>query len=112
MLAEVLPNSFSYNSAAKSFVALGDWRKVEQLMTSLRNDGLAFDDFCLTSLLHAYGNAKPKQQQLAESVFQEFLAEKPNGVSSNSVSSPSLPGCKNAADALCDKCGLNQNAIQ
>merc|ERR1719265_2587231 len=111
MLAEVLPNSFSYNSASKPFVALGDYRKVEQLMTSLRNDGLAFDDFCLTSLLHAYGNAKPKQQQLAESVFQEFLAEKPNGVSSNAVTALGRVIGKNAADKLCDKCGLNQNAI-
>ena len=68
-LAEVLPNSFSYNSAAKPFVALGDYKKVEQLMANMRRDGLAFDDFCLTSVLHAYGNAKPKQQQRAESAL-------------------------------------------
>merc|ERR1719262_1338712 len=110
-LAEVLPNSFSYNSAAKPFVALGDWKKVEQLMASLRSDGLAFDDFCLTSLLHAYGNAKPKQQQRAESVFREFVAEKPKGVSSNAVAALGRVIGKNAADALCDKCGLDQEAI-
>merc|ERR1719482_2513903 len=110
-LAEVLPNSFSYNSVSKPFVALGDYRKVEQLMTSLRSDGLAFDDFCLTSLLHAYGNAKPKQQQLAESVFQEFVAEKPKGVSSNAVAALGRVIGKNAADALCDKCGLDRDAI-
>merc|ERR1719231_110662 len=110
-LAEVLPNSFSYNSASKPFVALGDFRKVEQLMQNLRNDGLAFDDFCLTSLLHAYGNAKPKQQQRAESLFREFVAEKPNGVSSNALAALGRVIGKDAADALCDKCGLDRNAI-
>merc|ERR1719171_662201 len=101
-LAEVLPNSFSYNSAAKPYVALGDWRKVEQLMGNLRNDGLAFDDFCLTSLLHSYGNAKPKQQQRAEAAFREFVAEKPKGVSSNAVNSLGRVIGRNAADALCE----------
>merc|ERR1719265_3141748 len=111
MLAEVLPNSFSYNSAAKSFVALGDWRKVEQLMSSLRNDGLAFDDFCLTSLLHAYGNSKPKQQQRAEAAFREFVAEKTKGVSSNAVAALGRVIGKSAADSLCAQCGLDQDAI-
>merc|ERR1719262_144554 len=110
-LAEVLPNSFSYNSAAKPFVALGDYKKVEQLMANLRNEGLPFDDFCLTSLLHAYGNAKPKQQQRAESVFREFVAERPKCVSSNAVAALSRVIGKNAADAVCDKCGLDQDAI-
>merc|ERR1719310_275675 len=110
-LAEVLPNSFSYNSAAKPFVALGDFKKVEQLMASLRSDGLAFDDFCLTSLLHAYGNAKPKQQQRAESAFREFVAEKPKAVSSNAIASLGRVIGRNAADALCEKCGLDQEAI-
>merc|ERR1719265_1438818 len=110
-LSEVLPNSFSYNSAAKPFVALGDYRKVEQLMENLRSDGLAFDDFCLTSLLHAYGNSKPKQQQRAECAFQEFAAAKPRGVSSNAVAALGRVIGKNAADALCDKCGLYRDAI-
>merc|ERR1719198_2457146 len=110
-LAEVLPNSFSYNSAAKPFVSLGDYQKVEQLMANLRFDGLAFDDFCLTSLLHAYGNAKPKQQQRAESAFQEFAAAKPRGVSSNAVAALGRVIGKNAADALCDRCGLDPNSI-
>merc|ERR550514_2200243 len=102
--ADVLPNSFSYNSAAKSFVNAGDWKKVEQLMTDLRSDGLPFDDFCLTSVLHAYGNAKPKQHQRATDAFQEFVAEKPKGVSSNSIAALSRVIGRNAADALCDKC--------
>merc|ERR1719420_2342986 len=110
-LAEVLPNSFSYNSACKPFVALGDYKKVEQLMASLRSDGLAFDDFCLTSLLHAYGNAKPRQQQRAESVFQEFVADKPKSISVNAVSALGRVMGKNAADALCDQCGLDPHAI-
>merc|ERR1719155_345212 len=80
-------------------------------MTNLRNEGLAFDDFCLTSLLHAYGNAKPKQQHRAESVFREFVAEKPNGVSSNALAALGRVIGKDAADALCDKCGLDRNAI-
>merc|ERR1719160_2480072 len=110
-LAEVLPNSFSYNSVAKAYVAQGDYKKVEHLMTNLRNDGLAFDDFCLTSLLHAYGNAKPKQQQRAESVFREFVAERPRRLSSNAVAALSRVIGKSAADALCDKCGLDCDAI-
>merc|ERR1719201_2426955 len=110
-LAEVLPNSFSYNSACKPFVALGDYKKVEQLMANLRSDGLAFDDFCLTSLLHSYGNAKPKQQQRAESVFREFVAEKPKGVTSNAVEALGRVVGKSAANALCGKCGLDPDAI-
>merc|ERR1719375_1918393 len=110
-LAEVLPNSFSYNSASKPFVALGDYKKVEQLMVNLRNDGLAFDDFCLTSLLHAYGNAKPKQQQRAESVFREFVAEKPRILSMNSLQVLARVIGKNAADALCSKCGVDRQNL-
>merc|ERR1719161_2278875 len=110
-LAEVLPNSFSYNSACKPFVALGEYKKVEQLMTNLRNDGLVFDDFCLSSLLHAYGNAKPKQQQRAESAFREFVAEKPKGVTLNAVAALGRVIGKNAAETLCAQCGLDQNAI-
>merc|ERR1719263_1136 len=109
--AEVRPNSFSYNSVSKPFVALGDYKKVEQLMANLRFDGLAFDDFCLTSLLHAYGNAKPKQQQRAESAFREFVAHNPRGVSSNAVAALGRVLGKNAADALVDKCGLNRETI-
>merc|ERR1719453_1842575 len=110
-LAEVLPNSFSYNSVAKAYVSQGDYRKVENLMANLRSEGLAFDDFCLTSLLHAYGNAKPRQHQRAEAVFREFVAEKPKGVSANAVAALGRVIGKNAADALCDKCGLDQEAI-
>merc|ERR1719155_476883 len=96
--ADVLPNSFSYNSACKPFVALGDYKKVEQLMANLRSDGLAFDDFWLTSLLNAYGNAKPKQQQRAESAFREFAAEKPKGMSFNAISALGRVIGKSAAD--------------
>merc|ERR1719443_1731564 len=111
-LAEVLPNSFSYNSACKPFVALGDYKKVEQLMANLRSDGLAFDDFCLTSMLHAYGNAKPKQQQRAEAAFRQFVAEKPKGVSSNAIQALGRVIGKNPAETLCAQCGLDPNAIE
>merc|ERR1719191_2707896 len=80
-------------------------------MASLRSDGLAFDDFCLTSLLHAYGNAKPRQQQRAEAVFREFVAEKPKGVSSAAIAALGRVIGKSAADAVCDKCGLDRDAI-
>merc|ERR1719159_654181 len=73
--AEVLPNSFSYNQAAKPYVAKGDYRRVEKLMSQLRSDGLPYDDFCLTSLLYAYSNAKPKQRGKAEAVLREHAAE-------------------------------------
>merc|ERR1719272_595489 len=110
--ADVLPNSFSYNSAAKPFVALGDYKKVEQLMADLHNDGLAFDDFCLTSLLHAYGNAKPKQQQRAEMAFHEYVAQHPKGVSSNAIAALGRVIGRSAADILCKKCGLDREAIE
>merc|ERR1719456_660736 len=80
-------------------------------MANLRSDGLAYDDFCLTSLLHAYGNAKPKQQQRAESAFREFAAEKPKGMSSNAVAALSRVIGKSTADALCDKCGIDRNSL-
>merc|ERR1719375_73675 len=109
--ADVFPNSFSYNSVAKPFVALGDYRKVEQLMAELRNNGLPFDDFCLTSLLYAYGNAKPKQQKKAEAAFCEFVAEYPDGLSSNALAALGRVIGKSAADALCDSCGLDRKVI-
>merc|ERR1719161_95150 len=71
----VRPNSFSYNSVAKPFVAKGDYKKVEEIMGDLRDDGLAMDDFCLASLLHVYNNAKPKQHHLAELAFRRHAAE-------------------------------------
>merc|ERR1719171_2991963 len=110
--ADVYPNSFSYNSAAKPFVALGDYRKVEQLMADLRKDGLPFDDFCLTSLLHAYGNAKPKEQKKAETAFREYVAEHPKGLSSNALGALGRVIGRSAADALCEKCGLDREAIE
>merc|ERR1719158_784936 len=74
-LAEVLPNSFSYNQAAKPFVASGDYRHVEKLMSALASDGLPRDDFCLTSLLYAYGNCHPKQKRRAEEAFREYVSD-------------------------------------
>merc|ERR1719311_670086 len=110
--ADVHPNSFSYNSAAKPFVALGDYRKVEQLMADLRSSGLPFDDFCLTSLLYAYGNAKPKQQKKAEAAFCEHAAECPKELSSNALAALGRVIGRSAADSLCDKCGLDRSAIE
>jgi len=72
--AGVQPNSFTYNSAAKPFVVKGDYERVEQYMQHLRSEGSPLDDFCLTSLLHAYGNAKPKQPERAHEAVLEFLA--------------------------------------
>merc|ERR1719301_83508 len=72
--AGVQPNSFTYNSVAKPFVAKGDYERVEQFMKDLCSEGSQLDDFCLTSLLHAYGNAKPKQPGRAQEVVLEFLA--------------------------------------
>merc|ERR1719408_940659 len=72
--AGVQPNSFTYNSAAKPFVAKGDYERVEQFMKDLRSDGSPMDDFCLTSLVHAYGNAKPKQVFRAQAALKHFVA--------------------------------------
>merc|ERR1719333_2003797 len=101
--AGILPNSFSYNSAAKPHVARGDYRRVEELMNSLRADGLPYDDFCLTSLLYAYSNAKPKQREKAEAVFREYVAE---GVCVTSTSLQALSrACGHAeAETICNQC--------
>merc|ERR1719463_656015 len=72
--AGVQPNSFTYNSAAKPFVAKGQYDRVEKYMNDLRSDGAPLDDFCLTSLLHAYGNAKPKQTFRAQAALKHFLS--------------------------------------
>jgi len=71
--AGVQPNSFTYNSAAKPFVVKGDYERVEKYINDLRSEGSAVDDFCLTSLLHAYGNAKPKQTFRAQAALKQFL---------------------------------------
>merc|ERR1719333_1584593 len=109
--AGILPNSFSYNSAAKPHVARGDYRRVEELMKSLRSDGLPYDDFCLTSLLYAYSNAKPKQREKAEAVFREHVAE---GVRVTSTSLQALARvCGRAeAEAICSRCGVDSAAVQ
>merc|ERR1719217_1825139 len=72
--AGVQPNSFTYNSVAKPYVVEGDYERVEQFMKDLRSEGSPLDDFCLASLLHAYGNAKPKQPARAQDAVREFLA--------------------------------------
>merc|ERR1719217_1189547 len=71
--AGVQPNSFTYNSAAKPYVVKGDYERVEKFMSDLRSEGSPLDDFCLTSLLHAYGNAKPKQTFRAQAALKQFL---------------------------------------
>merc|ERR1719443_2191421 len=71
--AGVQPNSFTYNSAANPYVVKGDYERVEKFMSDLRSDGSPLDDFCLTSLLHAYGNAKPKQTFRAQAALRQFL---------------------------------------
>merc|ERR1719161_2825349 len=110
--ANVPPNSFSYNSAAKPFVASGDYCKVEQLMHDLKNDGELLDDFCLASLLNSYANAKPKQSQRAEAAFREFVTEHPEGVSPNTLAALGRAVGQTNADALCKKCGLDRQAIK
>jgi len=110
-LAEVLPNSFSYNQAAKAYVAQGDYRRVESLMSALRDDGLPPDDFCLTSLLYAYGNAHPKQRQRAETAFRKYVAD---GVtlSRNAIGALARVLGRGSADALCEQCGVDTRAIE
>jgi len=109
--AGILPNSFSYNSAAKPHAARGDYRRVEELMKSLRSDGLPYDDFCLTSLLYAYSNAKPKQREKAEAVFREHLAE---GVRVTSTSLQALARVSGRAEAesICARCGVNTASVE
>jgi len=92
----VKPNSFTYNSAAKPYLAKGNYTKVESLINDMRNSGLCVDDFCLTTLLHAYGNARPKQRQRAEDAFKQFVAE---GVSLTNTSMQALQRTVGRAEA-------------
>merc|ERR1719213_574086 len=104
--AKIKPNSFTYNSAAKPYVAKGNYNRVEHLMNGMRNNGLCMDDFCLTTLLHAYGNARPKQRQRAEDTFKNFTAE---GVSPTQTSILALQRIvgRSEAMALCQQCAVN-----
>merc|ERR1719379_1587794 len=106
--AGVPPNSFTYNSVAKSFAASGDYRKVEQLIDSLKRDGMTPDDFCLASLLNSYSNAKPKQVRRAEAAFEEFVRAHHIDVSANTVAALARATGRANADALCKKCGVDQ----
>merc|ERR1719238_1875513 len=108
-LSEVLPNSFSYNSAAKPYVARGEYRRVEELMNGLRGDGLPYDDFCLTSLLYAYSNAKPKQRSKAEAVFCEHVADGVR-VTRTSLQALSRVSGRAEAEATCAQCGVDWSA--
>jgi len=110
-LAEVLPNSFSYNQAAKPYVSQGDYRRVENLMTALRNDGLPPDDFCLASLLYAYGNAHPKQKQRAETAFRRYVADGVS-LSRNAIAALARVVGRSNADALCEQCGVDAKGIE
>merc|ERR1719453_2675570 len=101
-----IPNSFSYNTVAKPFAARGEYHKVEQLMRDLRMNGLPLDDFCMSSLLNAYGNAKPKQKEHAAAAFCEFARAQPAAVSPNSLAALSRVVGRSSADDLCQKCGL------
>merc|ERR1719235_1013635 len=112
-LADVCPNSFSYNSAAKPFVAQGDYHKVEQLMAELHSDGLELDEYCHCSLIHAYGNAKPKQRHLAETAFREYAGACPSGAVSASVLSALVRVLgRAAANALSEECDAKAHVPQ
>jgi len=104
--AGVQPNSFTYNSASKPFIAKGDFGRVERFMQDLSRDGLPLDDFCLTSLLHAYGNANPKPLFRAEAALQKFAI---NGKCLSNNAIQALQRLMGRADAqkLCDKYGLS-----
>ena len=66
-------------------------------MNSLRADGLPCDDFCLTSLLHAYSDAKPRQRQRAEAV---------------SLQAPARVSGRAEAEAICSRCGIDSAAVE
>merc|ERR1719353_1287496 len=110
-LSGILPNSFSYNTAAKAYVPRGDYRRVEELMARLRKDGLPYDDFCLATLLNAYSNAKPKQRNRAEATFRELVAAGVS-VTHNSLMALSRVLGRADAEALSAKCGIDWKAVE
>merc|ERR1719453_2280228 len=107
-----MPESFiSYNSAAKPHVARGEYRRVEELMAGLRTDGLAYDDFCLTSLLYAYSNAKPKQRSKAEATFRDFVAQGVRVTRTSLLAFSRVVG-RSDAEAICARCGVDWQATE
>jgi len=68
----------------------------------MRKSGLSMDDFCLTSLLYAYGNAKPKQQQRAQDAFKEFAADC-GSLSQTTMQALQRVVGRSEAQALCQK---------
>jgi len=101
-VAGVAPNSFTYNTAARPCATCGDYPRVEELMRLLCADGITRDDFCLATLLHAYGNARPKQAEKAAAVFREYAAA---GIapSRNSVSALAKAVGRQEAEVLCQQ---------
>merc|ERR1719161_684985 len=80
-------------------------------MNSLRADGLAYDDFCLTSLLYAYSNAKPKQRGKAEGVLREHVVEGVR-VTSTSLQALARVSGRAEAEAICSRCGVDSAAVE
>merc|ERR1719393_959940 len=108
--AGVAPNSFTYNTAARPCATRGEYPRVEELISLRGADGLPRDDFCLATLLHAYGNARPKQAEKAATVFGEYAAA---GIapSRNSVSALAKALGRPEAEALCQRHGVIGEAM-
>merc|ERR1719160_1353636 len=65
------------------------------------------DDFCLASLLHAYGNAKPKQYQRAQDTFKEFAADC-GSLSQTTIQALQRTIGRSEAQTLCQKYSVHR----
>jgi pentatricopeptide repeat protein len=75
--AGVAPNAVTYTTLMRPYSMRGDWRRVEEVFTMMSGspnlkDPLA-DPYVLSTLIHAYGHARPKQIQKLERVVADAL---------------------------------------
>merc|ERR1719171_337009 len=79
-------------------------------MADMKADGVQFDDFCLASLLNAYGNATPKQSRRAEAALADFAVQVPQAatavLSHSTLAALGRAVGRSAAESLVKKHGF------
>merc|ERR1719387_3462695 len=86
----VKPTIVTYTSFARPFARRGMWMEVEQIASSLVEQGLFVNEYFLNVLLSAYAAASPKQAQRAETAFRSACQ---SGVEPNDYIVSSLEKC-------------------
>merc|ERR1719265_349896 len=64
----------SYTTTAQAYASKGNADATERILMEMEDEGLALDIHCLTVLLSAYSNARPKMRTRAVEAFSCFVA--------------------------------------